>query len=88
MTFLEIGARIADMKLPNITVPRPSELFFFAVYFGGLAVCLGRSIFANMPYDTPAIGFATFFTNAGEWTIGYAVVCYLMGWWRDQGRYR
>jgi hypothetical protein len=82
LTSLVIGANIVDMKWPNITVPRPSELFFAAVYFGGLAVCLGKAFFANLSFDTPTIGCGTFFLTAGEWTIIYAVVCYLFGWWR------
>jgi hypothetical protein len=81
LTLLEIDARIVDMKLPSITVSRPSDLCFFAIYFGGIAVCLGHSIFVNIPFDSPTIGFATFFTQAGEWTVGYALFCYLLGWW-------
>ena len=66
------------MKMKIETPPEPQEIASWFVYLGGLSMCIGSALYKQDP--------APFFWHAGQWTIGFAVAYYLIGWWRGNGR--
>jgi hypothetical protein len=65
----------------NWGIPEPSDLASWMIYLGGISMCVATSLIHEMWWP--------FFWNAGEWTIGFAVLYYLCGWFRrDSKGYR
>ena len=62
----------------NWEIPEPSDLASWMIYVGGLFMVGGEAVRTDLVWMA--------FWYGGEWTIGFAVLYYLCGWFRK--RYR
>jgi hypothetical protein len=63
--------------MKQINIPEPSDLASWMMYLGGISMCLGDALRQELVWPG--------FWHAGEWTIAFALVYYLAGWWRMGG---
>lgn len=60
----------------RINIPEPHDIASWAIYLGGISMCVATALYKEAVWPG--------FWYAGEWTIGFALVYYLAGWWRDR----